>query len=167
MRIKITPKFSKADVDKFVKEKKAAIERAVISMLQRVGEEFITNARNKGSYKDQTGNLRSSVGYVVMKNGLQLSKGGFVKIEPNKSKGGKLVNIINGPKVGEKLVEEISKELRAKYLNAIILIVVAGMHYAAAVEAKGFDVITGSSQIAEKELKQGIERIRTKISKAA
>jgi hypothetical protein len=163
MKFKFPPKFTRKDIDKLINEQKANIERAVISLFQRVGEDFITNARNMGSYKDRTGNLRSSVGYVIMKNGLQLHKGGFIKITAGKSKKG----ILLGPRAGEDLAEKIQKELSMIYRNAIILIAVSGMNYSAAVEAKGFDVITGSSQIATKQLQEGIERIKSKISKAA
>jgi hypothetical protein len=42
------------------------------------------------------------------------------------------------------------------------VIVVAGMSYAAAVESKGRDVLTGSSQVAVSSLKKAIERINDK-----
>jgi len=41
-------------------------------------------------------------------------------------------------------------DIAAQYPTGMILVVVAGMEYAAAVESKGYDVITGSSREAEK-----------------
>ena len=45
-------------------------EERIYKLLQRAGEEFVKIARKKKSYQDQTGNLRSSIGYVIT-NSLQ------------------------------------------------------------------------------------------------
>lgn len=167
MKGKFKPKFTKAEVDKFFAQKRQAVEQALMSALQIVGEEFVSNARLMGSYKDQTQNLRSSVGYVIMKDGLQFHNGGFIKIKASKKPGDKLKAVIKGPEVGEALIKTIQRKNANKYSKGFVLICVAGMHYAAYVEAKGRDVITGSSFIAEKRLKEAVERIRSKVSKAA
>ena len=41
----------------------------VTKYLIEVGERCIVEARNNGSYTNQTGNLRNSIGYVVMNRG--------------------------------------------------------------------------------------------------
>ena len=41
----------------------------MLVFLQAGGEKFIEVARRSGSYKDQTGNLRSSIGYIIAKDG--------------------------------------------------------------------------------------------------
>jgi hypothetical protein len=164
---KIKPKFTKQDIDKYVKDRITAIENAIVSMLQKIGEDFVSNGRNMGAYRDQTGNLRSSVGYVILKYSLQLHKGGFVKITAKKKPGAKLIETISGAKAGDLLVEQLKKEFAEKYRNAIVLVGVAGMDYAIFVESKGLDVITGSSQIAAVQLKESVERLRSKILKAA
>ena len=50
-------------------------------VLMRVGEECVNYARVNGGYLDQTGNLRSSIGYVVMDNGKIISQSGFKKVK--------------------------------------------------------------------------------------
>lgn len=120
------------------------IDSAIVSRFIFIGETFVINARSKtaaeGGFNDQTGNLRSSICYVVFKDGIKRSPG-------------------NIPDLSRKLVEE----LKSKHLSGYVLIVVAGMNYAAAVESKGKDVLTGSSikakamvQAAIKDFKKGL-----------
>ena len=44
-------------------------EERIYKLLQRAGEEFVKIARKKGNYQNHTGNLRSSIGYVIIKDG--------------------------------------------------------------------------------------------------
>ena len=101
-------------------------------------------------------------------------RGGFIKITAGPKKATKQTKRAvkeavqaNGPQVGKEFLATLQKEFAQKYQNAIVLICVAGMSYSSAVESKGFDVITGSSQAAVISLKESIERIRKKILKAA
>lgn len=139
MAVSIKAKFTKADVQKMVQQQAEKLEKAVLSGLQRVGEKFVSNARNKGSYKDRTGNLRSSAGYVILKNGIQLTG---------------MVNDLN---------RKVINEVAAKYPKGYVLIGVAGMNYAAAVEAKGKDVISASVLIAGTDLNQMMNQIKSKL----
>lgn len=102
-------------------------ERDIIELFQYVGEEVVNSARQHGSYKDRTGNLRSSIGYVIV------IKGNIVAQSfPGKKTEGKSTAV------------DRAKELAGKHSTGVNLIVVAGMQYAAAVESKGRDVLTGS-----------------------
>ena len=100
-----------------------------------MGEQFINKARVNGNYTDQTGNLRASIGYIVLKDGAILNQA----FQENKQEG-----IAQGQK--------IANEIAQQYTRGFILIGVAGMNYAASVEAKGYDVISGSAP-ESKELK--------------
>ena len=106
-------------------------ERKQFMVLSRIGEEFVNKAREKqpseGSFTDQTGNLRSSIGYIIVKDGHVLKE--FFP---------------GGKPVGSGTGKDVAKDLAATYVDGFILIVVAGMDYAAAVESTGWDVITGS-----------------------
>lgn len=144
-------KFDKRQIKKLVSEMKERVEEAILLNLKRIGEQFIVNARNNANFTDRTGNLRSSIGYVILKNGLQLVGSNWVQIK----EGGE------GIIAGKKLIEELSR----KYDTGLVLICVAGMDYAAAVEAKGFDVISSSATVAEQSLKKAIERLKGKIQK--
>lgn len=52
-----------------VKKQIAVIDQAIFSRLIRIGNNFVNNARSGGGYKDQTGNLRSSIGFIILKDG--------------------------------------------------------------------------------------------------
>ena len=75
----ITPRFSDQDTLRELQAGYRKIENGIIKILQRAGEIFVTEARDglnispaafpKGDYKDQTSNLRSSIGYFILKDG--------------------------------------------------------------------------------------------------
>lgn len=154
MVIKVTPKFTKAQIEGTLRKRVLAVHQAYLERLENAGLEFIKIARSKtkedGGFKDQTGNLRNSIGYVIMKDGKQII-GDFkvtAKGNPSKNKDG-----ADGVEVGKRRATEIA----GKYPQGYVLICVAGMHYAAAVESKNKDVITGSSLIVKQMLIKAIE----------
>ncbi len=99
----------------------------LLKMLMYIGERCISEARTSGNYTDRTGNLRGSIGYVVLRNGV--------------------VQNMNAPMSKSKRFIE---ELIPKYSKGIVLVVVAGMNYAAYVEAKNYNVLASSELEAEK-----------------
>lgn len=161
MVVKIVPKFTKADIRKIMEEKAERINKAILLLLQRIGEAFVKNARSINTYKDQTGNLRNSIGYLIMRDGQQLVDN-FRKSATILSKKGSK----DGLKEGKELAIAISEELSSKYPKGYILIVVAGMDYAAAVESKGYDVLTSSGKKAETDLKAAIVKLGDKLKRA-
>lgn len=148
--IRIVPNFNKADIQKMLEQKREAWRQAMIFRLKRIGEQFIKNARENGTYKDRTGNLRNSAGYVILVDGEQLFE-----------------NFIGDKSEARQKATEAIEVAKEEITKGIALIVVAGMEYAAAVEALGFDVLTASGKIAEKNLRDAIKTISSKISKAA
>jgi hypothetical protein len=150
MKIKIKPKFSKQQLAQMVAIKRERVLSAILLRMEQVGETFVNNARNNGSYTDRTGNLRSSVGYVILFNGLQLFDGGFVEVLPTGE---------TGVRKGLDFIAEVA----AKYPAGLVLVCVAGMHYAAAVESKGYEVITASAIMAKEELTGHLSRLTKKI----
>src|SRR5438046_5197579 len=66
------PKFTIAQIKSRLLKHKLDLESMVFTRLKQIGETFVTNARLNGAYADQSGNLRSSVGYVILKNGIQV-----------------------------------------------------------------------------------------------
>jgi len=147
--IKILPKFTKADIRRMIQQRKELFNELILQNLQKVGEEFIILARESGSYHDKSGNLRSSIGYVILRDGFQFAGDGFVLIK----KGGE------GQKIGKKVIEEIAR----KYPTGWVLICVAGENYASAVEAKGFSVITPAAIEASQHLKTAMKRLSKKF----
>jgi hypothetical protein len=139
----IRPKFTRSDIRKEFLNRTRIIDETIINRLTFIGETFINNARANGNYLDQTGNLRSSIGYVVLKDGKKRSISTFNNTS----------SASEGPVSGKKLIQEMSKQFNSGY----VLIVVAGMDYAAAVESKGKDVLTSSSIKAKKELRRAFK----------
>jgi hypothetical protein len=150
MGLRITPTFRLSDVKKKLLADQKMINTAILMRLQYVGEQFIRNARQNANFKDQTGNLRSSIGYIVLENGKRVSGSTFDKILDAKK----------GPVQGKSLI----RQLRAEFSKGFVLIVVAGMEYAAAVESRGKDVLTASSIIAKNELKNALNAIQNRVN---
>jgi hypothetical protein len=136
------PQFSKKDIRRTIERAVEAMEQDLIDRLSIIGTKFVINARSTNTYKDRTGNLRHSIGYVVLRDGQP--------IDGNFHPGGE----------GSEKAKSITKELSTEFKTGFALIVVAGMDYAAYVEAKGFDVISGSSLQAEADLKRIFKKFR-------
>jgi len=148
MAVVIVPKFTRAQIKERMVQEKQRLYEVVLLNLKRVGELFVKSAREQDTYKDRTGNLRSSIGYVILYNGQQM-------FESFKSAGGPL---------GVGKAKEVIEEVKTKYPRGFVLIGVAGMDYAAAVEAKGYDVISASSIEAATGLRVAINRISKKLA---
>jgi co-chaperonin GroES (HSP10) len=150
--VALTPKFNRNDIIKKLLADKEKIEGEIIESLKLVGEKFIINARSTDTYKDQTGNLRSSIGFVILKDGEQIFGSDFALAKKGTDR-------VTGQKTGIRIADEAS----SKFQRGIVLIVVAGMDYAAAVESKNLDVITGSSFIAEADLRKSLNELKSKL----
>ena len=138
----ITPQFTPADIERMLQEKIAKYEEKIIRILRNVGEKCINEAREYGSYQDRTGNLRSSIGYIVLKDGKPIEKGGFAPTEKGTEVGK------NGQKEGEAFINKVTSQ----YPKGFVLVVVAGMKYASYVEARNYNVLTSAELLAEREV---------------
>lgn len=133
------------EIDRYITGCVEAIKKALVYNLCAVGEQVLNAARLTNSYKDQTGNLRSSIGYVVAVDGeiAQMSSFDTVKEGREGSRGGK----------------EYAMQLVRDFPNGIVLIVVAGMNYASYVSAKGYDVLDSSELLADKLVSQMLQQL--------
>lgn len=125
------------DIEAYIAECIKRQNMAIIHNLRYIGETCINMARNGRTYHDITGNLRSSIGYIIMIDGRVDTMSAFEVIK----------NGAKGASDGKKFI----KELMRKFPKGVILIVAAGMEYATYVEAKGLDVLTSSQLWAEQE----------------
>lgn len=100
------------------------LETATVYMLKYLGESLVVYAKDRHNYTDQSGNLTNSIGYVVVHNGKPVAFGG-----------------LNQPGEGKDAGYKLAMEMAAKVSSTFSLIIVAGMNYAAYVEAKGYNVI--------------------------
>ena len=141
----IEPMFSDSDLDRWTQIFQEKAHRKLHTMLDAAGEMFVKYARESGNYKDQTGNLRSSIGYVVVLDGKI--------INDNFKKSGSGTDGEDGLEKGGKLAQQVA----AIHNEGFILIGVAGMEYAVYVEAiDSLDVITGASIRTNMWLKEAI-----------
>lgn len=148
MAVSLVPKFNRNEIRKALEERAIRISDAILMRLQFIGERFVANARTKADFTDRTGNLRSSIGYVIMKDGVQL----FENFEQR----------AGGPE-GESQAKKVIEEAKKNFPTGYVLIGVAGMDYAAAVESRGYDVITSSASLAESALKLAVQKIQAQL----
>lgn len=153
MGIKMTTKLDEVH-DKLMKEADR-VERLIIRALSYLGEQCVTRVRNRGgekSWYDQSGNLRSSVGYVIAHNGSIVQYSDFNQVKQGSE----------GVKVGKDLAEEIVK----RYLNDYVLVIVAGMNYAEKVEAMdNKDVLASTELWATEQVPKMLEKLKKQIAR--
>lgn len=122
------------EIDKEISDILYKVNKDIIRVLSYVGEKCVIEARNRSqeeSWFDQTGNLRSSIGYVIYHNGLEVKSSSFPVVK----------NGNDGNKEGKSLAEHVASE----YTTGYVLVVVAGMSYADYVEAKDNKNVLASS----------------------
>ena len=154
MAIKFT---NKAEVDRTFQEFEDRYNKRAVDMMCRLGEKVVKYARKHGkyarehgTYTDRTANLRNSIGYMVVQNG-RIVQTAFTGRTAPTTEGG---DANKAHQIGLDYAKEVFSNLSK---NKTYLIWVAGMDYAAAVEAKGYDVITGSGNWAESEAQKQME----------
>lgn len=153
MGIKMTTKLDEVH-DKLMKEAER-VERLIIRALSSLGAQCVTRVRDRGgekSWYDQSGNLRSSVGYVIAHNGSIVQYSDFNQVKQGSE----------GVKVGKDLAEEIVK----RYLNDYVLVIVAGMNYAEKVEAMdNKDVLASTELWATEQVPKMLEKLKKQIAR--
>lgn len=162
----LKPNFSKQQIKKILEEKVELINEAIINRLRLLGEKCLTEARNGRGYTDQTGNLTSSIGYVIVDHGAIVKTSGFKKpttaSADNTGKKNKTIDGKTGINTGKDLANELAKTASNK---GYVLIVVAGMNYASYVESKGSNVLASAELLAERELPGMLRRLKRNTSK--
>lgn len=142
----IKPQFKINDIrkrfDAFLNE----VDKAQIEALQVIGEMCVAHAREIPpdiGFKDQTGNLRSSIGYVIYKNGTAII-----------SNYDQVLNGNEGVERGRQLADDVGSQTKS-----LTLVVTAGMNYATYVEAKGRDVLSSAELLAQRELPKELKAL--------
>ena len=136
----LTPIFGTSYVANVFKDYIATAVNREVAILIRVGETFVNTARQKHEYTDRTGNLTSSIGYILILDGKIVNQN-FSGSKPE------------GVNAAKKFAEQITNE----YSKGLVLVGFAGMNYAAAVESKNYDVISGSAPT-EEMMKKAFEK---------
>lgn len=127
--------------------KEMLVERAMlISGEKAVNAQRTTHAND---YMDQTGNLRSSIGYVVANNGQIVGESSFSVVKQG----------IEGGKKGREFAERNANDTGTD----IVLTMVAGMEYAKYVQdIHHKDVLYTAELVAEREIKNRLKTIGIK-----
>ncbi|MBB2148809.1 hypothetical protein [Pedobacter gandavensis] len=182
MRVKLEAKFTAKDIEKLTQEYIQRVVKVTQNELIQVGLQFVRDARAKipseayhsvagdartaaslagGSvnlssadgFNDDTGNLRSSIGFILMYDGEVVHQD--FQLSPRGSDKNSGLN--NGIAYANKLGKE--------YSSGWAIITVAGMEYASWVEALGYDVITGSTLGAEQKLEKAFRNVNAAFGK--
>ena len=149
----IVPKYTRQEIKKLLAKRIEFINRAIILQLCRLGEMCVNHAREIGpetGFHDQTGNLRSSIGYVVYQDGREVD----IKFD-------RIVHGDQGMIKGMMLAREVA----GKYPRGFVLVVVAGMEYAVDVESRDRDVLSSAEHLAEEKLPGLLKQIDSKVKK--
>lgn len=134
----ITQLTPKQEIEAYIDEQVSRLRTVILRNLAYIGEQCLNKARSTDSYKDQTGNLRSSIGYVIVEDGKVIQASNFAPSEKGTDKA-----------KGQATGKAYASELAARFPSGITLLVVAGMNYAAYVSAKGYDVLDGAELLAD------------------
>lgn len=137
------------------------IKRLTIRALSELGEQCVTKIRDRAgdkSWYDHTGNLRSSVGYIVLYEGKEAQRGGFMPTSAPEGNGSK------GKQEGQNYLEETAKTVAES--SDFSLVVVAGMNYAGVVEAMdNKDVLASTELWAREQVPLMLEKLKRQIAK--
>lgn len=143
----IEPRFNISQIKSYLQERINTLDELMIRNLNYLGMECVNLAKNLDSYQDQTGNLRNSIGYVVVKHGNVLSSV-FTETASGPDSG-------NNDKSGKDIGESYAKELAKDFGNGYAVIVVAGMDYASYVEdIHHLDVLKPAEVLAKTRINQ-------------
>lgn len=131
MAIKST--YKKGDAEREFWKIQEQIDQEIIRAMSYAGEKFVKDARNmnksEGGFGDVTGNLRSSIGYFILKDG-EIIKSDTKQFAGPKGTG------------SEGLATATTELLFIPKVAGFQLVGIAGMNYASHVETKGYNVVT-------------------------
>lgn len=142
-----------SEISAAIQAEKERADMLTIRAFSNLGEMCVIEARNRpqeSSWFDQSGNLRSSVGYVIVHNGRIIKYSEFNQVKQG----------TDGIKEGK----ELAKELAKQYTSGYALIVVAGMNYAEYVEAMdNKNVLASAELLARRELPKMMMKLKKQI----
>lgn len=143
------------DPEKFTQAVEITIQEAVYRAMLNAVIAAKQNTFSEKLYTDRTNNLRSSIGFVIYKDGEMISSY-FTQSGVG--------NLGDGETGTEKGLQEAEEEAKNYNVNGYVCVLVAGMNYARAVESKGYDVISGSWLHFEDTFKKEFEVLQDQIS---
>lgn len=146
----ITKSFSNGVIKNAVSAFKKKVDNETLFLLQSLGENLVKYARERHNYTDRSGHLTNSIGYVVVYKS-QIVYSGINTNMPLAQKGA----LDTAMAMANRLKDEWA------------LIIVAGMNYAAYVEAKGYNVILPAELRAKSDFPAAIQTLTAKVKAKA
>lgn len=146
----ITPMFGDDAIGAQVRKFQERLEQEALFLLKELGEDLTKYAKDKHNYTDRTGNLTNSIGYAIVRGSDIVFFSGAVQQGEGAD---------NALKVAMKMAENLT--------NSFTLIIVAGMNYAACVEAKGYNVILPAELKAKKDFPKEMQNLMDKAKRKA
>ena len=141
---------NKKEVNQYILNFSKRIESSLIFALEFLVAELQNHAKRNASYQDQTSNLKSSIGGIVLKDGVPISYKGFEKEGQSD--------------VGSRTGIEFLNSLISQNNQGYVIIVVAGMNYATYVENYyGLNVLKKTELRMQRELPKMITKLKKKI----
>lgn len=150
----LTPMWSDKEVERWFNYHIDRAEEQIYKLMLKAGEEFVKYARKKGNYQDRTGNLRSSIGYVIVKDGDILTENYELSEEGSERH------------PGMREAKRLISDLIGVYSKGWVLIGVAAMPYAVYVEAiDNIDVVSLAADHVEDWIKKQSKTLFDKLTK--
>lgn len=143
MGIRMTTPLS--EIDAYTERCLERAKQTIIGVFKDVGTQCIIEARDHPGYTDQTGNLRSSIGYAVVADGR------IVRSEVSEQ--------VKDGVAGKGEATAFLSRLASEHKTGICLIVVAGMNYAVYVEGRGLNVLTSAGLLADRLVPQMLKQL--------
>lgn len=139
---------TQSQINEMIEKDMQKVEKAIIYQMKYIGEMAYIAMRDYSgrAYTDQTGNLRASSGYVIVKDGEIVKKGKFQSVKGSNK----------GPKQGKQFAESLA----SKFPKGLTLVLVAGMEYAFSVHGKGYNVLDSAQLTADKLVKELIDKLK-------
>lgn len=157
MGVRLTTDIS--EIESILKQSLEIVRYEILRALSYLGEQCVIKVRDRSaneSWIDQTGNLRSSIGYAIYEKGRKEIESVFKIVKKGRE----------GSAEGKKMIDELA----GLYSDTYALVVIAAMNYAEYVEAKdNKDVLASTELFARKEvskyLNKALQRANDKIAK--
>ena len=149
----ITKKVVKNTFQQYVTERLEQLKSQYARGLIAAGIETVNYIRNRSgetSWYDDTGNLRSSIGFVILDDGKIIFQSGFETVKSG----------TEGSRIGKEFSEQVAQRTE-QFKRGLVLLVVAGMEYAAYVEAmENKDGLASSKPYANRIVQEMIQQLK-------
>lgn len=120
--------------------------RVLIRTMLYCAEEITNAARSTDSYTDRSGNLRSSVGCIVIVDGKIIQEYGFEQIKQGAQ------GVTDG--------QDYAYSLARQFPKGVAIVAVAGKEYASYVADKGYDVLDSAEELAKIVVEKSLKELR-------